>query len=306
MLANVFHVKPLAGTYLKLVLTMVIWGGTWVAGRYAVQEAPPLAIAVWRFLIAGGALLALVAWRNGGLPRPTRREWQLILGLGLSGIFLYNLCFLFGLQRLAAGHAALVVALNPVMVTLAAAVWSGEHLTPAKIAGSAIALVGCLTVIGHGSPLAALAGDVGIGELLIVGCAVFWTIYTLIGRRATKTLSALVVTAYSSIVGCALLLLTALIDRPAALAPDYPPLVWATILYLALLGTTLGFTWFNESVQRIGAARASIFINLVPVAAVLAGAWLLDERLGLSVLAGGALVLVGVVLTQRTQLELSK
>ncbi|MBI4741686.1 MAG: DMT family transporter [Betaproteobacteria bacterium] len=289
----------MAGTYLRLLLTMLIWGGTWVAGRYAVLGAPPLGVAVWRFLIAGGALLALVAARHGGLPRPTRREWRLIVGLGATGIFLYNLCFLYGLQRLAAGHAALVVALNPVMVTLAAALWLGERLTPSKVAGSAIALTGCLTVIGHGSPLAPLGGDIGAGELLIVGCALFWAMYTLIGRHATRTLPALVVTAYSTLAGWALLLATALVDQPAALWPDYPQPVWGCILFLALLGTTLGFTWFNAAVAEIGAARASIFINLVPVAAVLQGAWLLDERPGLSVLAGGALVLVGVALTQR-------
>lgn len=297
----------MAGTYLKLVLTMLIWGGTWVAGRYAVQAAPPLGIAVWRFLIAGAALLALVLLRHGRLPRPTRREWVLIAGLGASGIFLYNLCFLYGLQRLAAGHAALVVALNPVMITLAAAAWLGERLTPQKTAGSVIALLGCLIVIGHGAPLALLSGEIGRGELLIVGCALFWATYTLIGRRATRTLSALVVTAYSTAFGWTLLLVTALADDPAALRPDYPALVWLAILFLALLGTTLAFTWFNAAVAQIGAARASIFINLVPVAAVLAGAWLLDERLGLSVLVGGALVLAGVVLTQqagpRTLLE---
>jgi drug/metabolite transporter (DMT)-like permease len=289
----------LIATYLKLVVTMVIWGGTWVAGRYAVLGAPPLGIAVWRFLIAGGALLTLVAVRNGGLPRPTRREWMLIAGMSLTGIFFYNLCFLYGLQRLAAGHAALVVALNPVTAMLGAAWLQGERLTSTKIAGAAVALAGCLTVIGHGSPLALLQGEVGRGELLIVGCALFWTFYTLIGRRATTTLSSLVVTAYSTVGGCLLLTLAALIDNPAALVPGYSPLVWTCILFLALLGTTLGFTWFNQSVARIGAARASIFINLVPVAAVLQGAWLLDERLGLSVLAGGALVLAGVMLTQR-------
>lgn len=277
---------------------MLVWGGTWVAGRYAVLEAPPLAIAVWRFLLASASLLALVAWRNGGLPRPTRREWRLIFGLGVTGIFLYNLCFLYGLQRLAAGHAALVVALNPVIVTVAAAWLAHEHLTPRKAIGSAVALAGCLTVIGHGSPLAPLQGEFGLGEILIVGCALSWAAYTLIGRRATKTLSPLVATAYSSAIGWAMLLATALLDRPAALMPTYSPLVWTCILFLALLGTTLGFTWFNEAVARIGAARASIFINLVPVAAVLQGAWLLDERLGLPVLAGGALVLIGVALTQ--------
>jgi drug/metabolite transporter (DMT)-like permease len=291
--------SSMAATYLKLILTMAIWGGTWVAGRYAVQHAPPLGIAVWRFAIAGCALLALTVWRHGGLPRPSRREWRLIAALGATGIFLYNLCFLYGLQRLAAGHAALVVALNPVMAMLAAAWLQGEHLTRAKSVGAAIALVGCLTVIGHGSPLAPLTGAVGLGDLLIVGCAFFWTTYTLIGRRATKTLSALVVTAYSTAFGCALLTLTALIDDPAALLPNYAPLVWAAILFLALLGTTLGFTWFNQAVAKIGAARASMFINIVPVSAVLSGAWLLGERLELPVLAGGILVLAGVVLTQR-------
>jgi len=278
---------------------MAIWGGTWVAGRHAVQDAAPLGIAVWRFLIAGGALLALVALRHGGLPRPTRRELGLIFGLGLTGIFLYNLCFLYGLQRLAAGHAALVVALNPVMVTLAAAAWFGERLTARKAAGSAVALAGCLTVIGHGSPLAPLRGEVGVGELLIVGCAACWTAYTLIGRRATQTLPPLVVTAYSAVAGCALLFAAALVEQPAALLPNFVPMVWLDVLFLALLATTLGFTWFNAAVARIGAARASIFINLVPVAAVLAGAALLGERLGVSVLVGGALVLAGVALTQQ-------
>ncbi|MGE5467035.1 MAG: DMT family transporter [Ignavibacteria bacterium] len=286
-------------TYAKLILTMVIWGGTWVAGRYAVLEAPPVAVAVWRFLFASASLLALVAWRHGGLPRPTRGEWKLIVGLGLTGIFLYNLCFLYGLQRVAAGHGALVVALNPVIVTLAAAWLAHERLTPRKAVGSALALVGCLTVIGHGSPLAPFEGELGFGETLIMGCAILWAAYTLIGRRVTKTVSPLVATAYSSAIGWVMLVAVALADRPAQLVPAYSPLVWLCILFLALLGTTLGFTWFNQAVARIGAARASIFINLVPVAAVLQGAWLLDERLGLSVLVGGALVLVGVALTQQ-------
>lgn len=290
----------MAATYFKLLITMVFWGGTWVAARYAVLEAPPLAVAVWRFLIASIALLALVVLRHGSLPRPTRHEWLLVAGLGLTGVFLYNLCFLFGVQRLAAGQAALVVALNPVMVTLAAAWLAHEHLTRRKALGSAVALVGCLTVIGHGSPLAPFRGELGFAEILIVGCAVFWAAYTLIGRRATKTLSPLVATAYGAAIGFAMLLATALAVQPADLVPAYSPLVWGCILFLALLGTALSFTWFNEAVARIGAARASIFINLVPVAAVLQGAWLLDERLGASVLIGGALVLAGVALTQYT------
>ena len=285
-------------TYLKLLVTMTVWGGTWVAARVVVQEVEPLAAATWRFFFSAVSLAMLVFWAHGGLPRLTRRELVYVLALGTSGIFLYNICFLIGMQTLAAGHGALVVALNPVMVTLGAWWLLGEAMTPAKAVGSAIGLAGCLTVIGNGSPLTPLSGEVGRGDLLILACAVLWAAYTLISRKAMRTLSPLVSTAYASMAGWLMLLVTTLIAAPASLAPNYAPVSWAAILFLGLLGTTLGFTWFSQAVKRIGAARASIFINLVPLAAVLQGAWLLDERLGLPVLVGGLLVLAGVTLTQ--------
>lgn len=284
--------------YLKLALTMLFWGGTWVAGRVAVQELAPMAVAAWRFLFAAGGLLILVFWQYRRLPRLNRSEWWRIVALAATGIFLYNIAFLGGLQHMAAGRGALVVALNPVIVSLAAWWWLGEAMTPAKAAGGALALVGCLTVIGRGSPLAPLTGDIGIGEVLIMACAFLWAAYTLIGRRTMKTVPPLLATAYASAVGWLMLLLAALFDSPRALLPDYSWHAWAAILFLGVFGTTLGFTWFNQGVQRLGAARASVFINLVPLAAVILGAWLLDERLSPSVLFGGLLVLTGVALTQ--------
>lgn len=285
-------------TYLKLVLTMFFWGGTWVAARVVVQEVAPLAAAAWRFLFAAVSLLGLVYWYHRCLPRLDRRETVQVLALAITGIFLYNLCFLIGMQHMAAGRGALVVALNPVMVALGAWWLLGESMSWTKALGGAVALAGCLTVIGRGSPLAPLTGDIGIGEILILGCALLWAAYTLIGRNAMRTLSPLVATAYASVAGWIMLLTTALAMGPADLVPNYSLRAWAAIIFLGLLGTTLGFTWFNQAVQRIGAARASIFINLVPVAAVLQGAWLLDERLAPSILFGGMLVLGGVALTQ--------
>lgn len=291
-------------TYLKLVITAVIWGGTWVAARYAVQEVAPLGVAVWRFFFAAASLLLLVVWRYGRLPGLNRREWLLVIGLGASGIFIYNLFFLYGMQQITAGRGALVVATTPVITLLAAAWLLKEGMTTLKALGSALALAGCLTVIGKGDPLALLQGRVGSGDLLIIGCALMWSIYTLIGRLGTQSLAqrnlgALVMTAYASCAGFLMLLAVALIDNPAQLAPHYSPLAWGAILFLGLLGTTLGFTWFSAAVQKIGAQRASIFINLVPVAAVLQGALLLGERLDLSALVGGVLVICGVLLTQR-------
>lgn len=290
-------------TYLKLLATMFFWGGTWVAARYAVQTVAPLGVAVWRFLFAAASLLALVVWKYGRLPRLSRREFGLVLALGATGIFLYNLFFLYGMQHIAAGRGALVVATTPIITLLAAAWLLREGMTALKALGSLLALVGCLTVIGKGDPFALLGGKVGAGETLILGCAVMWAAYTLLGRVGTRTMSALTMTAYASTAGFLMLLATALLYDPAAIAPDYGSGAWVAILFLGLFGTTLGFTWFSAAVQEIGAQRASIFINLVPVAAVLQGALLLGERLDLSALLGGALVICGVLLTQRQSLK---
>ncbi len=291
---------PLAPVYFRLILTMFFWGGTWVAARYAVQEVHPLAVAVWRFFFAATSLLAIVFWRHGRLPAVTRREGLLILGLGTTGIFLYNLFFLFGMQSMSAGRGALVVALSPVITLLAAAWLLKEGMSRQKMVGSVQAFAGCLTVIGKGDPLAFLDGNVGTSEMLILGCAFMWSAYTLIGRLGTRSLSALVMTAYASGAGFLMLLITALVAAPASLAPTYSISAWSAIMFLGLLGTTLGFTWFSAAVQQIGAQRASIFINLVPVAAVLQGALLLSERLDLSALVGGTLVIAGVLQTQRS------
>ncbi|MGB5208119.1 MAG: DMT family transporter, partial [Azonexus sp.] len=178
-------------TYLKLIGAMFMWGGTWIAGRIVAQElTAPLAAPAIRFLLAGLVLAGFALLTEGRIPRPqTGSEWGTVSSLAMTGIFLYALCFFYGLKHISAGRGALVVALTPVVVALAAWFLGQERMTPLKLAGIAIAMAGCLTVIGNGNPLALLHGAVGVGEWLILGCVLCWTAYTFIGRHATMTLS---------------------------------------------------------------------------------------------------------------------
>lgn len=285
---------------------MAMWGGTWIAGRVVAQElSAPLAVAALRFLLAALLMAGVALYAEGGIQVPQgAREWGLIWGLGFFGIFLYGLCFFFGLRHIPAGRGALVVALNPVVIVIAAWLTGKEGMTPRKALGSIIALAGCLTVIGNGDPLALLHGSVGLGELLILGCVASWTAYTFIGWRATRTFTPIATTLYASLSGAVLLGLAALLQGDIDLAA-WSWRVWASLLFLAIFGTAIAYTWFTDAVHRIGAGQAAVFINLVPVFAVLQAAILLDERLGLPVLAGGLLVIAGVWLTtlKKTSLE---
>lgn len=293
-------------TYVKLVAAMAMWGGTWIAGRVIAQElSAPLAVAALRFVVAGLVVGGVMLLSGSGIALPKdRQEWGLVWALGFFGIFLYGLCFFFGLQHIPAGRGALVVALNPVVIVLLAWAIGKEGMNRRKALGSAIALAGCLTVIGNGDPLALLQGTVGIGEWLILGCVLSWAAYTFIGWRATGHFSALATTLYASFSGAFLLGLAALVQGDVDLA-GWSWRVWSSMLFLAVFGTAIAYTWFTAAVQQLGAGHASVFINLVPVFAVLQAAVLLDERLGLPVLFGGLLVIAGVWLTtvQKTTLE---
>lgn len=293
-------------TYVKLVAAMAMWGGTWIAGRVIAQElTAPLAVAALRFVLAGLVIAGVMLVSGAGLPLPQgSREWGLVWALGFFGIFLYGLCFFFGLQHISAGRGALVVALNPVVIVLLAWLTGKERMNPRKALGSLLALAGCLTVIGNGEPLALLQGSVGLGEWLILGCVASWTAYTFIGWRATGHFSALATTLYASFTGALLLGLAALVQGDIDLAA-WSWRIWASMAFLAVFGTAIAYTWFTAAVHHVGASQASVFINLIPVFAVLQAAWLLDEHLDPAVLFGGLLVIVGVSLTtlQKTSLE---
>jgi len=293
---GVHRLAVTGATYGKLVATAIIWGATWIAGRVAVSQAAPLAVASWRFLLAALVLGALMViregWRNW-----TPREWLTLTALGATGIFLYNLCFLYGLKVIEAGRGALVVALTPAVVAASDWLFCGATMSPTKALGIGLAMFGCLLVVTNGDPRLLISGQIGLGEWLIIGCSLLWAIYTFVGRRGTRSLSPLAMTFGASLTGWLMLTGAALWQGSLFALAETTWRGWIAIVFLGLFGTALAFTWYAEAVQRIGATRSAAFINLVPVSAVILGALLLDERLGLAVLAGGTLVITGVVIT---------
>ncbi|MEO8408946.1 MAG: DMT family transporter [Propionivibrio sp.] len=282
----------------KLILTAFFWGGTWIAGRVAVQEASPYAVASWRFLLAAVVLGSLLVAREGW-SRWTPRQWLALTALGLSGVFAYNVLFLFGLQRVEAGRGALVVAFIPVLVALADWLFFHLPMSPPKAFGIVLALGGCLLVVTHGEPLRLFAGEVGLGEYLLLGSALSWVVYTMTSRHYGKRFSPLAMTFGGCLTGWAMLTLAALIDGSLF---AFGTLTWrgyASVAFLGLFGTAMAFTWYAQAITRIGVTKAAAFINLVPVFAVVLGVLLLDEPADPAVLGGGAMVIVGVLLTNR-------
>lgn len=283
-------------TYGKLLLTATFWGGTFIAGRLLADSVAPFAAAFFRFFLASLCLYAIVFRREGRVPMPARGQvWPLIL-LGMTGVFAYNVCFFNGLQLVPAGRASIIIANNPIVISVLSALLFGEALTPTKSLGILISVAGAVIAISDGHPTVLFADGLGRGDLFIVGCVVSWSAYSLLGKHAMQTLSPLVAVAHSAAVGTLALLVPAVLEGMLAAAPHYSLGDWTNLAYLGWFGTVLGFVWYYEGIRRIGASRASLFINFVPISAILLAHLILEEPLKPSLIVGACLVIAGVTL----------
>lgn len=285
--------------YVLLISSMILWGGTWVAGRVLAQSISPMSAAFLRYIFASGFLFILCRYERGEFPRLEREHVLPTIFLGATGVFAYSYFFFTGLQTVPASRAALIVACIPVCMAAVSALFFNERFGLMRTIGTLTSLVGVSIVVADGNPLKLLAGGVNKGDLFILGCVASWTAYSLGGKLVMKKLDALTAVCWSCFFGMFLLM-------PAALASGLMqdvyacrPVDWFCVVFLGVLATGFAYYWYYKGILAIGASRAGVFINLVPVFAIILAFFLLGENIHLSLLVGGVTVVGGVYLTNR-------
>ncbi|MBN2975594.1 EamA family transporter [Pseudomonas fluorescens] len=288
-------------TYCKLAAVTMIWGGTFVAGRYLADQISPLLAASLRFILASLALLLFMTVARIRLVRPSVPQLLQLMVLGFFGIFFYNLCFFYGLQYINASRASLIVALNPAVIGLASWWLFKERLSRAKVFGIALCLAGAATVIISRNPQLLATPGSWLGDLLIVGCVLAWGIYSLCSRGLNASLGPLQTVTWSVLLGTLMLTaattLTGSVTLQALAGIGLPQVL--SLLYLGVLGSALAYIGYYDGIRRIGATRSGVFIALNPLTAVICGALLLGEQLTAPMLLGGAIILLGIFLCNK-------
>ena len=273
-----------------------MFGGTWVAGRWSVEELPVFTVAELRFgtaaLLLG--LSALVARR--GLSPVRRGDLPLIAGLGLTGVAGYNWLFLTGLTLAPASDGSILVpGTIPILTMILAVLLLGEHVGRRAVLGMAVAIGGLLVVIGPGRDT---GGTRLTGDLTFLASAGFWAAYNVLVRVAGRRFEPISATLYAMTAGAIFLLPLALITGSPSALQEASGRAWASIGYLVVFGSILAFVFLQIGVARIGAARASAFTLLVPLFGVGLSVAFLGERPTLLTIVGGAVVLAGLWLIQ--------
>ena len=289
-------------TYAKLAAVTMIWGGTFVAGRFLAADLDPLLTASLRFVLASLALLLFMAFARIPLACPAPAQMARLLLLGCFGIFFYNLCVFYGLHFINASRASLIVALNPAVIGLASCWLYKERLGRSKLLGIVLCLAGAAGVIVSRDPwLLQGRADAWVGDLLIFGCVLSWGVYSLGSRELNHSLGPLQTVTWSVLLGtlmlCFATVVTGRLTVQALGAIHWPHLLG--LLYLGVLGSALAYIGYYDGIRRIGATRAGVFIALNPLTAVVCGALLLGEQLNTPMFGGAVLILLGIYLCNK-------
>ncbi|MEJ6816257.1 DMT family transporter [Pseudomonas sp. LF-5] len=288
--------------YLTLAAVTMVWGGTFVAGRFLAGGLSPIFAASLRFLLASAALLGFLCLARVPLARPTPAQWLQLTLLGLFGIFFYNLCFFYGLQYINASRASLIVALNPAVIGVASWLLFKERLGRSKVLGIAICIAGAGVVIVSRNPALLMATpDAWKGDLLIFGCVVGWGVYSLFSRRLNQSLGPLQTVTYSILIGTFMLWTLAAVrgELSWTALSDLGTPQWLSLIYLGVFGSALAYIGYYDGIRKIGATRSGVFIALNPLTAVILGALLLGEQLTPPMYVGAVLILAGIYLCNK-------
>ena len=279
-------------------IAVLIWGGTPIATRLAVETLDPAMVGMLRTLLA--ALLApflLLALR---LPVPAGNGTRPLLGFsGLCAFVLFPVLFSVGIDYTTASHAALILAMQPVFTALAAHLIERSAPTGRWIAGAALAAAGTFALVHFRIGIAEGTADSWIGDLLILVAGFLASIGYVAGGRAARNMPALGVTLWGLVIGgLALIPLFAWragsVDWSAATVSS-----WWAVAYLAFAVSSLGYLLWYWALAKGGIARIGTLQFMQPVASLVLAVVLLGEPMTLPLAACAALVLAGTILAHR-------
>ncbi|MFZ3577575.1 DMT family transporter [Virgibacillus sp. DJP39] len=251
--------------YFWMLLVPLFWGGAFVAAEHVITEIPPVTAAAFRFGIAGILLSIYVLWNKRIDIEAFKKQWKTVLAMAITGIFGYNIFFFIALDITSAINGSLIVATTPVLVTLGAVLFLGEVWNKQLSFGLILSLLGVFVVISKGSLSTILSLEFNAGDLLFIGGLLSWVAHGLLGKIAMRDVSPVVTTAATTLIGSIFLSAVSLFEGGWGDILDMSTQAWGEMAFMIVCSSVIGFLLWNNGIKQIGASKASIYMNLVPI-----------------------------------------
>lgn len=289
-----------AKTILLMVFVVLVWGSAFPLVKVVLAEVSPVTLGFIRFLVATPFLVLYAYLRHGKGYWSTFAQNPFLLALmGLTGVMGYHV-----LQNLAAEvtsptSQSIIISSNPIMVTLLSAALLKEKIGKTRILGIAIGFAGVLVIVLSENSAMSSGSSSLVGELLNVGAAFSWALYCVLSRKLATSHAAIELTATSMVFGT-LFFLPVMYLRESPRLPTSLP-VWLGVAELSLVASCLAYALWNYLLSQEDASKVSISLFLIPVVSAAISVTLLSEPLSFTVIVGMVLVIIGVLVAERSR-----
>ena len=280
--------------YALAALSALFWGANFNLAGPVLADMAPMTAAAGRFVLAALIMAVLVVWRGEftAMLGVARRHGGRLALVGVVGIAGFNLLFFDAMRTTSAVNGALIMATNPLLTALLAALTLGEQLPGRQIAAIPVALAGVSMVILGGRVGEGM--EFGLGDVEMLGANLAWAAYNVLARKLMPPGPQLANTTVMMAAGALVLAVAAAASGSAFSVPG--PKAGAALLLMAVTGSVLAYLFWSMAITRMGAGRTALFLNLVPVfaatIATLGGSPPNPAQMG-----GGAVVIAAVILS---------
>lgn len=281
--------------HLAALLTILIWGTTFISTKILLTDFQPVEILFFRFVLGFFVLLAI----NPTRLKTTSRRQDLTFALaGLCGICLYYLLENIALTYTLASNAGVIISISPFFTAILAHLFvkSEQRLRARFFAGFIVAMVGIALISFNGQALALNP----LGDFLAFAAAMVWACYAILTKKISTFGYPVILTTRRTFLYGIVFMLPALFlsDFQLGLARFSNFTNLFNILYLGLGASALCFVTWNFAVKELGAVKTSVYIYIMPVITVLTSAIILHEQLTTLAVVGTLLTLVGLFLSE--------
>jgi drug/metabolite transporter (DMT)-like permease len=288
------HIKA----YVYLIIATLCWGGNAVVGKLAVGHVSPMMLTMWRWIFACAIILAI------SLPQ-LKRDWPvarkhlpLMIFLGAIGYTLFNALLYNAVHYTSAINVTIEQAGIPFLIFLANFVFFRIRVSFAQILGFSLTLFGVALTVSHGDLTTLLSLTVNFGDALMVIAVIAYAAYTIVLRwrppvdwRTLMAIPALVALI------CTFPLVFWEYSAGTMMWPDASG--WTAALYTGLFASLVAQILYIQGISHIGANRAGLFINLVPVFGTLLSVLVIGEQLQLFHVLALVMALGGIAIAER-------
>lgn len=285
-----------------LITAMMVWASSFIALKSAIGPIGPMSVIFLRMLIASFCFLYFV--KGFSKLNFTKSDIKYILLMVLFEPCLYFIFEVKALQYTSAGQAGMITSMMPLMTAIAAGILLKEIITKKLLLGSLLAVSGAIWL-----SLSASSGEHAsnplLGNFLEFLAMICGTGYAISIRHLSEKYSAIFLTAIQAFAGTIFFLPLAIWEYNT-ISMDITLNAFLWVVYLGVFVTLGGYGLFNYALGRIEASKASVYINLIPVFAVILAYFLLGEKLEFTQIIASIIILTGVFISQMPTEKLQK